>query len=44
MSSKALALIHAVGQTLQDLGFRERSKERPKDLTRDREPRRRWAC
>ena len=36
MSSKAWALIHAVGQTLQELGFRERSKERPKDFTRDR--------
>jgi len=36
MSSKALALIHAVGQTLQDLRFRERSKERPNDFTRDR--------
>ena len=36
MSNKALALIYAVGQTLQDLGFRERSKERPKDFTRDR--------
>ncbi|MCL4520179.1 MAG: hypothetical protein M1415_01115, partial [Firmicutes bacterium] len=36
MSSKALALIPAVGQTLPDLRFRERSKERPKDFTRDR--------
>jgi len=35
-SSKALALIHAFGQTLQDLRFRERSKERPKNFTRDR--------
>ncbi len=36
MSNKALALVYAVGQTLQDLGFRDRSKEHPKDFTRDR--------
>ena len=36
MSSKALDLINIIGQTLQDLQFRERSKERPKDFTRDR--------
>ena len=36
MSSKALDLINIIGQTLQDLQFRERSKERPKDFTRER--------
>jgi len=36
MSNKALALIHAVSPTSQDLGFRDRSKEHPKDFTRDR--------
>jgi len=35
MSNKALALIHAVSPTSQDLGFRDRAKERPKDFTRD---------
>ena len=36
MPNKALDLIKAVGKTLQDLGFRERSKEHPTDFTRDR--------
>ena len=36
MSNKALALVYAVGPTLQDFGFRDRSKEHPKDFTRDR--------
>ncbi len=36
MPNQALDLIKAVGKTLQDLGFRERSKEHPTDFTRDR--------
>jgi len=35
MPSKALALINAGGQILPDLRLLERSKERPKDFTRD---------
>ncbi len=36
MPNKALDLINAVGKTLQDLGFRQRSKEHPSDFTRNR--------
>ncbi len=36
MSVKALDLISTFGQTLLNLRFRERAKERPTDFTRDR--------
>jgi len=44
MPNKSLDLINTVGQWLQNWWFRERSKEHSTDFTRDRAPRRRWAC